>query len=121
VQIAVSTGGPSGGTTTTVVTTTVAATTTAPAPAGAGKAAVPKLVGVKAAAAVAQAQSAGFKPKVVSVASGQPSGVVVSQAPGAGTQAAKGSVVTLNVSKGPAAAPVPDVVGQQASDAGSIL
>jgi serine/threonine-protein kinase len=47
----------------------------------------------------------------------QPAGVVVGQNPAAGTQQSKGSVITLQVSKGPQTSQVPDVTSLSAEDA----
>jgi serine/threonine-protein kinase len=50
-----------------------------------------------------------------------PVGQVVSTTPPAGSQVAKGSTVTVNVSKGPDLVPVPNVVGMKRSDAVTTL
>jgi serine/threonine-protein kinase len=50
-----------------------------------------------------------------------PAGQVVSTTPPAGSQVAKGSTVTVNVSKGPDLVPVPTVVGLRRSDAVTTL
>jgi serine/threonine-protein kinase len=55
------------------------------------------------------------------VFSGKPRNVVVAQTPGASRKLAKGETVLLNVSKGPKAVRVPDVVGQTVADALSTL
>jgi serine/threonine-protein kinase len=47
----------------------------------------------------------------------QPKGVVVGQNPAAGTQQSKGSVITLQVSKGPQSSQVPDVTSLSEADA----
>lgn len=80
---------------------------------------VPKVVGLKTAAAVKKLKAAGLKAQVVSVAGAKPAGTVLAQTPGAAKTVGKGSTVALKVSKGTAA--VPDVVGQQASDAKAAL
>ncbi|MBA2384039.1 MAG: Stk1 family PASTA domain-containing Ser/Thr kinase [Actinobacteria bacterium] len=49
--------------------------------------------------------------------SSEPAGIVVGQVPAAGTQHPKGSVVTLQVSTGPATSQVPDVTSQTEADA----
>jgi beta-lactam-binding protein with PASTA domain len=49
--------------------------------------------------------------------SAKPPNVVVAQTPGASRKLAHGETVTLNVSKGPQAVSVPDVVGQTVADA----
>jgi len=50
-----------------------------------------------------------------------PVGQVVSTTPPAGSQVAKGSTVTVNISKGPDLVPVPNVVGLKRSDAVTTL
>jgi beta-lactam-binding protein with PASTA domain len=80
---------------------------------------VPNVVGMKSAAAVKTLKAAGFDAQTVSVSGTQAAGTVISQTPAAGQRVGKGSTVTLKVSRG--AATVPDVVGQQASDAKSAL
>jgi eukaryotic-like serine/threonine-protein kinase len=49
--------------------------------------------------------------------SSSPAGIVVGQSPPAGTQQGKGSVITLQVSSGPAISQVPDVTSQTEIDA----
>ena len=49
--------------------------------------------------------------------SSSPAGIVVGQSPPAGTQQGKGSVITLQVSTGPATSQVPDVTSQTEADA----
>jgi beta-lactam-binding protein with PASTA domain len=80
---------------------------------------VPNVVGSKTAAAVARLKAAGLQSQVTSVAAKAAAGVVVAEAPASGTSVAKGSTVSLKVSKGQAT--VPDVVGQPASSATSAL
>jgi len=50
-----------------------------------------------------------------------PAGQVVSTTPPAGSQVAKGSTVTVNVSKGPDLVPVPNVIGMRRPDAVAAL
>jgi len=80
---------------------------------------VPNVVGSKTAAAVARLKAAGLQSQVTSVAAKAAAGVVVAETPASGTSVAKGSTVSLKVSKGQAT--VPDVVGQPASSAKSAL
>jgi serine/threonine-protein kinase len=80
---------------------------------------VPSVVGSKTAAAVARLKAAGLQPQVTSVPAKAAAGRVVSEAPVAGTSVAKGSTVSLKVSKGQAT--VPDVVGQPVSSAKTAL
>jgi serine/threonine-protein kinase len=67
---------------------------------GAAKVAVPDVSGLKVAAAKATLKEAGLKAQTTGVtAPGKPAGTVVSQAPAAGDEAAKGTSVTLSVAK----------------------
>jgi serine/threonine-protein kinase len=89
---------------------------------GVGKVAVPKVTGITQAAATTLLQTnslvANAEPEASdTVAQGQ----VISQDPAAGTQAAKGSVVTIKVSSGVAPVVVPDVVGDDATSASNQL
>jgi eukaryotic-like serine/threonine-protein kinase len=79
------------------------------------------LLGIPASTAVARLRKDGFEPVVTSVFSTKPRGTVAAQKPGPGTQLAKGATVTLMVSKGQQAKPVPDVVGQSESQAVALL
>jgi beta-lactam-binding protein with PASTA domain len=94
-----------------------AQTTAKPKPAVSARAAVPKLVGMPAPPALQALTKLGLSGKTRGVFSTKPRSQVVSQKPGAGTALAKGSVVTLNVSKGLKAVPTPDVVGQDEAGA----
>jgi serine/threonine-protein kinase len=70
---------------------------------------VPKVVGKTATRATVQLEDAGFKVRTHGVESKEKPGTVVSQDPGAKTQADKGSAVDLGVSSGPGQQLVPDV------------
>ena len=84
---------------------------------------VPSVVGITEASARSTLEGLGYKVAVTRVQSSQPRGFVVSQNPTSGTRAAKGTVVTINVSQGatttttpttptrPPGKPVPGVVG----------
>ena len=85
-----------------VVTLTVSA---------AQNAAVPDVLGQRSAVAVTALRAKGFDVKRTSVTSKQAADTVVAQSPQAGSQAARGSTVTINVSRGLVA--VPQTVGQQ--------
>jgi len=61
---------------------------------------VPSVVGSAEAEATAEVETAGLKPNIVQVPSADPAGTVVAQHP-TGGQAARGSTVRLNVSRGP--------------------
>jgi beta-lactam-binding protein with PASTA domain len=116
VRINVSTGA-TGGTST--GTGTVGTTTTATQ-----KVSVPNVVGLQQAVAQRRLNAAGLRSRVQYVASSKPSGQVVLQTPAAGESVARGSRVSLNVSRGPsgtASATVPDVVGQTQQDATAAL
>jgi serine/threonine-protein kinase len=63
----------------------------------------------------------GFVVTRADVPSDQPQGTVVSQTPQAGTPEPKGTTITLAVSKGPAAAKVPDVTAEDLSTAQQTL
>jgi eukaryotic-like serine/threonine-protein kinase len=63
----------------------------------------------------------GLKGRAVPIASSQPKGRVVKQVPAGGTQAKKGSTVTLSISKGPILVSVPFVQGQTQAKAMATL
>jgi eukaryotic-like serine/threonine-protein kinase len=71
--------------------------------------AVPSVVGDTLDQATATLQGAGFKTTPTFVNATQPANTVTDQSPGAGSSAAKGSTVSLTVSKGPQTTQVPDV------------
>lgn len=68
-------------------------------------------VGQPVQAAISAAQAGGFTINQVPAKSDQPAGTVISQSPGANTPITPGEVVTVRVSQGPPAVPVPDVQG----------
>ena len=79
---------------------------------------VPNVVGMPFESAESTLQGAGFAVSRNDVDDAtQPEGVVVGQNPAAGTQQGKGSVLTLQVSKGPQSSQVPDVTSLSAADA----
>jgi eukaryotic-like serine/threonine-protein kinase len=83
---------------------------------------VPDVTGQPFANAKSALQGQGFTVARVDVQSDQyPQGVVVASDPPAGSSVAKGSKVTLSVSKGPATTQVPDVTNQNQADATQIL
>jgi len=85
-------------------------------------AAVPDVVGMPEADAIATLQQAGFTPAVQQ--GNDPTvapGLVARQDPPGGTEIEQGSTVTIVVSTGPGTAPVPDVVGQSLEDARAAL
>jgi serine/threonine-protein kinase len=71
--------------------------------------AVPGVVGQPIDSASSILQGAGFHVSTTFVDSNQPANTVIDQSPDANSSAAKGSVVTLTVSKGPKTSTVPDV------------
>lgn len=82
---------------------------------------VPDLVGEQLNQALDDLGNAGFESQVRQVFAEEASGVIVRQEPAAGTKLKEGETVALQVSKGPKPVPVPDVVGQQASEATTVL
>lgn len=119
-----------------------AATATAPATTAAEPVRVPDVVGTTSSEATATLRDAGLEANVVPVPSDQPSGQVLAQDPAAGTEAAEGSRVRLNVAQEaagtttlsttappppptappattapPAPAAVPDAVGKELAEA----
>jgi beta-lactam-binding protein with PASTA domain len=82
---------------------------------------VPDLVGEQLNEALKDLQQAGFTSEVAQVFSEDASGTVVRQEPEAGTRLKEGELVRLTVSKGAKPVPVPDVVGQQVSEATAAL
>ena len=79
---------------------------------------VPNVVGCRSRARNRPCQGAGFAVSRNDVDDAtQPEGVVVGQNPAAGTQQGKGSVITVQVSKGPQSSQVPDVTSLSAADA----
>jgi len=70
---------------------------------------VPSVVGSPIDQATATLQAAGFHWTSTFVDSNQPVNTVIDQSPGAGSSAAKGSTVSLTISKGPKSTQVPDV------------
>ncbi len=82
---------------------------------------VPSVVGENADTANSELQAAGFRVGRVDVDSQQPKNTVVAQNPTGGTSAAKGTTVTISVSKGPKTSAVPDVTSQDVQTAGQNL
>lgn len=80
---------------------------------------VPDVVGDKAAAAIRTLRSEGLSAQPSSVVSNKATGTVLSQSPASGESVAKGSTVSIRVSRGPSR--VPNVVGQTRSAAVSVL
>jgi serine/threonine-protein kinase len=73
--------------------------------------AVPNVIGKTEPAAVSALRAKGFDVQTVNVASKQAEGTVLALTPGAGERVARGSTVTIRVSRG--LVTVPDVLGQQ--------
>ena len=78
---------------------------------------MPNVVGSAFETAESQLQGVGFAVAREDVEDDAAAGIVVGQSPAAGTQQGKGSVITLQVSKGPATSQVPDVTSQTEADA----
>ncbi len=72
---------------------------------------VPRLTGLDVADARTRLRDLGLRSTVTRIDSNRPEGTIVDQDPGAGTAVERGGTVALTVSSGPAAVPVPDVVG----------
>ncbi|TML86288.1 MAG: Stk1 family PASTA domain-containing Ser/Thr kinase [Actinobacteria bacterium] len=82
---------------------------------------VPSVVGVNVATANSTLQGAGFKVGSQTIDSNQPKDTVVRQDPAGGSSAAKGTTVTIFVSKGPKTSTVPDVQSYDKTTAGQTL
>jgi len=82
---------------------------------------VPNVVGLPSDQAFVRLQSAGLKGRTVKIASRQPNGRVISQAPPGGGQAKKDTTVVLTVSKGPGSAKVPSLRGLTEASATATL
>jgi eukaryotic-like serine/threonine-protein kinase len=84
---------------------------------------VPPVVGAQFDAAKAQLEGLGFTVARVDVDSDQPAGQVIKQSPSGDSKAAKGTQVTLEVSKGPqqTLVPVPEIRTKKVSEAKQIL
>ena len=83
--------------------------------------AVPSVVGLLYDQAASQLQGAGFAVARRDVDDDQPKDVVVDQDPNGNSLAAKGSTVTLTVSKGPTTTSIPDVTSSDEATARSTL
>jgi eukaryotic-like serine/threonine-protein kinase len=88
---------------------------------GKPRAEVPSLVGQLSTAAVESLTKLGLKPKLRNVPSQKPVGEVLAQAPRPGVKLTVGSVVEINVSKGPQPVSVPSVIGEPIDQASSEL
>jgi serine/threonine-protein kinase len=75
---------------------------------------VPNVSGQEQVDAEAELEAAGFEVSVITGPSDAAEGTVFAQNPDAGFEAAKGSLVQISISEGPATASVPSVVGQTA-------
>jgi serine/threonine-protein kinase len=88
---------------------------------GVPKIAVPTLVGLQEADALAALKEAHLKVHVVTIQSNKPANQVTASDPPVGTKVAEGTVVRINVAKGPTPVQVPDVRGQPLASAHSTL
>jgi eukaryotic-like serine/threonine-protein kinase len=82
---------------------------------------VPELHGLTIGAIVKKARRAHLRAVITRRYDSAPAGKVLSQSPSPGTQVADDSVINVVLSKGPPPVELPGLVGQQASDARSIL
>src|SRR5579871_24471 len=82
---------------------------------------VPSVVGEQYENAASAVKGAGFSVAKTDTANAAPSGQVVSQSPGAGSEAAAGSTVSLTVSTGPQLVAVPSVTGDDQGTASQLL
>ena len=78
---------------------------------------IPNVVGTAFESAQSQLQGLGFAVAREDVEDDADAGIVIGQSPAAGTQQGKGSVITLQVSEGPATSQIPDVTSQTEADA----
>jgi serine/threonine-protein kinase len=88
---------------------------------GPPKTTVPDEKGRQSLEAVQDLNAANLKAKVVPVASNQPADTVLAQDPKAGTRVKQGTVVRINISKGPQPVTVPDLTGMQFDQASALL
>jgi eukaryotic-like serine/threonine-protein kinase len=84
---------------------------------GEKKIVVPKVIGMRELAAETKLHDLGLKTNVHREFSSNPAGIVFAQAPGSGTQAGPGDLVTLTVSKGQNAVAVPNLVSLSEAEA----
>jgi serine/threonine-protein kinase len=82
---------------------------------------VPDVTGQPFANAKSALMGAGFVVTRTDIQSTQPKGTVISTDPAGGQQVPNGSKITVQVSKGPGTTQIPDVTGQNQSDATKIL
>ena len=82
---------------------------------------VPNIVGLSVAEAYTRLEAVGLKGKAAQVASTEPKGRIVKQAPGGGSEVTKKSTILLSVSNGPAPVIVPSVTGKSETDAKAAL
>jgi beta-lactam-binding protein with PASTA domain len=82
---------------------------------------VPNVVGLSVDQALVRLRAAGLRGRTVKVASAQPNGRVIRQAPPGGRQARKGLTVALTASKGPSFATVPPLRGLTEASATATL
>jgi eukaryotic-like serine/threonine-protein kinase len=78
---------------------------------------LPDVVGLPGGRALARLRAAGFTPRVQSVRSRRPEGIVVRQVPAAGTEVTRDSAVVILVSAGQQRVDVPQVIGLTADAA----
>jgi eukaryotic-like serine/threonine-protein kinase len=84
--------------------------------------AVPDVLGQSESSATGELQAAGFEVSVTEAPSDTVSeGLVSAQSPSAGTEAAKGSTVTITISTGPELTTTPDVIGEEVATARAMI
>jgi len=88
---------------------------------GKPKVPVPDVRGKSSVDAVQTLADAGLKSKLLTVPSSEPQGTVVAQSPAPGTKVVAGTLVHVNVAKGPTQVSVPLVVGEMFDQASSQL
>jgi serine/threonine-protein kinase len=102
-------------------TTTVVVTTAPRKKPAVAKVAVPRVIGMQEAPAIARIASVGLKPREVYRPSSKPKGTVISQRPPEATELAKGKPVTIVVDAGAPKVAVPALTGKPAADATAAL
>jgi eukaryotic-like serine/threonine-protein kinase len=89
---------------------------------GPARATVPGVVGRSQGEATSTLEAAGFRVSVSEEETdGAPAGTVTAQSPSAGSRVAEGATVTITVAREPEQVEVPDVTGEEASDAVATL
>ncbi|HET9671931.1 MAG TPA: Stk1 family PASTA domain-containing Ser/Thr kinase, partial [Actinomycetota bacterium] len=83
---------------------------------------VPDVLGQSESSATAELEAAGFEVSTTEAPSDSvPEGLVSEQSPSAGSEAAKGSTVTITISTGPEQTTTPDVIGEDTATARAMI